>query len=97
MKGAASRPGQACRDVEDALRETIARGVYDARPFTMAVSGGVMEVMRVDQVLDWESAPRFYRSECFEIADGVLARMLLDQQRDAGEALERAAVDARAA
>lgn len=83
--------------MEDALRETVARGVYDVRPFTMAVSGGVMEVMRVDQVLDWESAPSFYRSECFEIADGVLARMLLDQQRDEVDALERVARAARAA
>lgn len=82
-------------DFEARLRETIARGVYDVRPFTLAVSGGVMEVMRVDKVLPWEEAPSFYRSECFEIADGVMARMLIDQQAEAGEALARTADAAR--
>lgn len=73
------------------IRECIARGVYDARPFVLAHSGGVLDVMRVDRILAWEEAPDFYRSECFEIADSVHARMLLAQDEDSaggGDALE---------
>lgn len=80
----------------DAPREVIARGVYDARPFRIARSGGVMEMMAPARELGWDEAPAWYRAECYEIADSVLARMLLDQQREAGEALERAADAARA-
>jgi hypothetical protein len=73
---------------EQRIRDCIARGIYDARPFMLAHSGGVMDVMRVDQVLAWEDAPDFYRSECYEIADSVHARMLLAQAEDADASAE---------
>lgn len=61
------------------LRETIAIGIYEARPFTVAQTGGVMDVMRIDKVFAWADAQSFYRSECYDIADSVLARMLLSE------------------
>ena len=79
------------------IRECIARGVYDARPFVLAHSGGVMDVMRVDRILSWEEAPDFYRSECFEVADSVHARMLLAQAEDRGAAPPAAGDERRAA
>jgi hypothetical protein len=71
---AAARP-----ENETSLREVIARGVYDRKPFRIARSGGVMEMMQPEQELSWEDAPGWYRDECFDIADGVHARMLLAQ------------------
>ena len=58
-------------------REIAARAIYDRRPFTIAQSGGVMDMMRVDKVLDWDGAPAFYQAECYELADAVLARLAL--------------------
>lgn len=81
----------------ETLRETVARGVYDARPFRVAHSGGVMEMMAPAAERSWDEAPDWYRSECFEIADSVLARMLLAQSEEAETALGRVADAARAA
>ena len=72
--------------LEQCLRETIARGVYDARPYRTARCGGVMEMMVAEGDTAWDAAPPWYRAECYEIADSVLARMLLD--REAGEAVQ---------
>lgn len=82
---------------DQSLRETIARGVYDARPFRIARSGGVMEMMVAEQALAWEAAPGWYRAECLEIADAVQARMLLAQNCEAEARLDQAADAARRA
>lgn len=75
---------------EDSLRELIARAIYDTRPFATASRGGVLEMMCPDPSPAWESAPGWYRDDCYELADGVLARLLLAQAGDAGAGLDPA-------
>jgi len=66
-------------------REIAARAIYALRPFRIAQSVGVLEMMSPVREFDWDAAPDFYQQECFELADGVLNALQL-----AGVALERA-------
>lgn len=63
-------------EVAEARRETAARAIYDKRPFYHAESTSPMErSITVSQKFDWDSAPAFYREECFELGDAVLAAL----------------------
>jgi hypothetical protein len=61
-----------------APREVIARAIYDQRPFRTAMSGSPMDpFLRESKVFGWDEAPSFYQEECYELADAIMARLLL--------------------
>jgi hypothetical protein len=59
------------------LRDIVVDAVYASRPFSISTSGGLMQPMREARDLPWEEAPAWYRSECYELADLIVARLLL--------------------
>lgn len=68
---------------ETPMREVIARSIYRQRPFRTAMSGKIMDGFLTEtRVFDWEEAPEFYRGECLEIADGVMADLMLAQHAE---------------
>jgi hypothetical protein len=67
------------RDHEVIWRDVIAMAIYERRPFVIAQSGGVLDMMRTEKVCSWDEAPGWYRSECWDLADAVHARLLLPE------------------
>ncbi|SMF70617.1 hypothetical protein [Allosphingosinicella indica] len=65
-------------DAPASIRDTIALGVYDARPFVLYEPTGVMERgVRPARRFTMDEAPAFYRDEVYELADAIHARLLL--------------------
>lgn len=75
VSAAAARPADGSDEMP--VREVIARAIYGRQPFRVAQTGGVLDVMRTERVFEWEDAPSWYRSECWELADGVCAALML--------------------
>lgn len=64
-------------------REVAARAIYDRRPFRMTSSGSVMDPLSSTmQEFSWDDAPVFYQTECYELADAVLAALSLNDLRE---------------
>lgn len=62
-------------------REIIARSIYRLRPFRSARSSAVMDgFLTTVHEFDFDGAPDFYRSECFELADGIILDLALAEQ-----------------
>lgn len=62
-------------------REVIARAIYRQRPFRTARSGAVMDgFLTCTHEFDFAGAPDFYRSECYELADGIILDLALAEQ-----------------
>lgn len=63
-------------------REIAARAIYARRPFRTAATGGVLDgCLTLAREFDFEDAPAFYRDECYELADGVLAALSFAELR----------------
>jgi hypothetical protein len=63
-------------------REVAARAIYNRRPFRVTMSGSVMDPLAcTTRESDFEGAPDFYRDECYELADAVLAALSFAELR----------------
>jgi hypothetical protein len=64
-------------------REIAARALYRERPFRTAMTGAVMDPMIQEvRVFDFDAAPAFYQSECYELADAILADLAIAGRRE---------------
>jgi hypothetical protein len=64
-------------------REIAARAIYLKRPFRVTSTGAVMDPLDCNvREHSWEGAPAFYRDECYELADAVIAALTFEGLRE---------------